>query len=190
MQKVLKKWRQKCSFFVERDKEFWLCTSRRGAAKIVIDFTEELNSFSTAVLRNAKLRNQNPSLNKICHQRSANAPKFEDRSKEETEWQEHWARAAWKLAKKNPEVKGQTQSCILLACGNVVSPSNILIKPEEREFVVDSGASMQMLSRTDLNSAELETVRISRCSTTVITANGEVLTHGEATVYVKELDNS
>ena len=39
----------------------------------------------------------------------------------------------------------------------------------------------------DLNSAELETVTTSRSSTTVITANGEVQTHEEATVYVKEL---
>ena len=42
----------------------------------------------------AKDGDQNPSLNKICHgdsqQRSPNAPKFEDRSQEETEWQEHW----------------------------------------------------------------------------------------------------
>ena len=34
------------------------------------------------------------------HQRNPNATKFEDRSQEETEWQERWAReAAWKLAK-------------------------------------------------------------------------------------------
>ena len=34
------------------------------------------------------------------HERSPNAPKFEDRSREETEWQELGAReAAWKLAK-------------------------------------------------------------------------------------------
>ena len=34
------------------------------------------------------------------HQRNPNAPKFEDRSQEETEWQERCAReAAWRLAK-------------------------------------------------------------------------------------------
>ena len=43
----------------------------------------------------------------------------------------------------------------------------------EREFVVDSGASMHMVSEKDLNSAELETMRISRSPTTVMTANGE-----------------
>ena len=60
--------------------------------------------FIKAVLRDAKIRDQNPSLNKICsgdpHQRSSNAPKFDDRSQEETEWQEHGAReAAWRLVK-------------------------------------------------------------------------------------------
>ena len=48
---------------------------------------------------------------------------------------------------------------------------------EERDFVVDSGASMHMFSKRDLNSP-----------TTVITANGEVQTREEATVYVKQLD--
>ena len=47
---------------------------------------------------------------------------------------------------------------------------------------------MHMLSRKDLNSAELETVRISKSPTTVDTANGEVQTNEEATVHVKELD--
>ena len=49
------------------------------------------------------IRDQNPLLGKICpggpHERSPNAPKFEDRSLEVTEWQEQGAReAACKLA--------------------------------------------------------------------------------------------
>ena len=60
--------------------------------------------FTKAIARHTKIRDQNPSLGMICtsgpHQRSPNAPKFEDRSQEETEWQEQGAReAAWKLAK-------------------------------------------------------------------------------------------
>ena len=47
---------------------------------------------------------------------------------------------------------------------------------------------MHMISKQDLNSAEVETVTTSKSPTTVITANGEVQTHEEATVYVKELD--
>ena len=58
-------------------------------------------------------------------------------------------------------------------------------EPEEREFVVDSGASMHMVSEKDFNSAELRT---SRSPTTVMTANGEAQTRVEATENVKELD--
>ena len=47
---------------------------------------------------------------------------------------------------------------------------------------------MHMVSKRDPNSAELETMRISKNPTTVMTANGELQTSQEATVYVKELD--
>ena len=64
-----------------------------------------------AIARHTKIRDQNPSPGYICpgepHQRSPNAPKFEDRSQEETEWQEQSAReAAWKLAKSVLKIKG------------------------------------------------------------------------------------
>ena len=67
--------------------------------------------FTKAIARHTKIRDQNPSLGKICpgepHQRSSNAPKLEDRSQEETEWQEQTAReAAWKLAKSVLKIKG------------------------------------------------------------------------------------
>ena len=60
--------------------------------------------FTKAIARYSKIRDQNPSLGYLCpgepHQRSPNAPKFEDQSQEEKEWQEQGAReAAWKLAK-------------------------------------------------------------------------------------------
>ena len=60
--------------------------------------------FTKAVVRHADIRDQNPSLGMICpgdpHQRNPNAPKFEDRSQEETERQERCAReVAWRLAK-------------------------------------------------------------------------------------------
>ena len=64
--------------------------------------------FAKAIARHTKIRDQNPSLGLICpgepHQRSPNAPKFDDGSQEETEWQEQGAReAAWKLAKSVSE---------------------------------------------------------------------------------------
>ena len=60
--------------------------------------------FTKADVHHADIRDQNPSLGMICpgdpHQRNPNAPKFEDRSQEETEWQERCAReAAWRQAK-------------------------------------------------------------------------------------------
>ena len=62
------------------------------------------------------------------------------------------------------------------------------LKLEEREIVVDSGASMHMISKKDLNDAEVDTLTKSCSPTIVITANGEVQTHEEVTVCVKELD--
>ena len=122
------------------------------------------------------------------HQRNPNAPKFEDRSQEETEWQERCAsEAAWRLAKSILKLKDHERAIFFSPSENRCLPASTL-KPEEREFVVDSEASMHLISKKDLNSAEMDILTTSRSPTTVITANGEVQTHEEATVYVKELD--
>ena len=148
--------------------------------------------FTKAIARHTKIRDQNPSLGYICpgepHQRSPNVPKFEDRSLEETEWQEQGAReAAWKLAKSVLKLKEHQRAAFFSPSENRCLPASTL-KPEEREFVVDSGASMHMISKKDLSDAEMDTLTKSCSPTTVTTANGEVQTHEEATVYVKELD--
>ena len=148
--------------------------------------------FTKAIARHAYIRDQNPSLGLICpgehHQRSPNAPKFEDRSLEETEWQEQGAReAAWKLAKSVLNFKERDRATFISPSENRCLPASNL-KPEEREFVVDSGASMHMISKKDLSDAEMDTLTKSCSPTIVLTANGEVQTHEEATVYVKELD--
>ena len=147
--------------------------------------------FTKAVERHTKIRDQNPSLGYICpgepHERSSNAPKFEDRSQEETEWQEQGAReAAWKLAKNVFKLKEHQRAAFFSPSENRCVPASTL-KPEEREFVVDSGASMHMISKKDLSNAETDTLTKSFSPTIVITANGEVQTHEEAIVYVKEL---
>ena len=117
-----------------------------------------------------------------------NAPKFEDRSQEETEWQEQGAlEAAWKLAKNVFKLKDHERAAFFPSPENRCLPASTL-KPEEREFVVDSGASMHMISKKDLSNAEMDTLTKSCSPTIVITANGEVQTHEEAIVYVKELD--
>ena len=122
------------------------------------------------------------------HERNPNAPKFEDRSQEETEWQERCAREASSRLDKNIlklEKKNKAASFSLSENWCLFAPSYLEL--EEREFVVDSGALMHMISKNDLNSAEMDTLTKSCSPTIVITANGEVQTHEEATVYVKEL---
>ena len=148
--------------------------------------------FTKAIARHTKIRDQNPSLGYFCpgepHERSPNAPKFEDRSREETEWQEQGGReAAWKLAKSVLNLKEQERATFFSPSENWCLPASNL-KLEEREFVVDSGASMHMISKKDFSDAEMDTLTKSCSPTIVITANGEVQTHGEAKVYVKELD--
>ena len=84
-------------------------------------------------------------------------------------------------------LKEKNKAAFFSPSENGCLPAPSTLKPEEREFVVDSGASMHMISKKDLNSAELETVTTSRSPTTVITANGEVQTNEEATIYLKEM---
>ena len=148
--------------------------------------------FTKAIARHTKIRDQNPSLGMICpgepHQRSPNAPKFEDRSQEETEWQEQGAReAAWKLAKSVLKLKEKNKAAFFSPSENRCLPASTL-KPEEREFVVDSGASMHMISKKDSSDAEMDTLTKSCGPTIVLSTIGDVQTHEEATVYVKELD--
>ena len=147
--------------------------------------------FTKAIARHTKNRDQNPSLGMICpgepHQRSTNALKFEDGSQEETEWQEQGEREAeWKLAQSVLKCKEKNKAAFFSPSENRCLPASTL-KPEEPEFVVDSGASMHMISKKDLNDAEMDTLTKSSSLTIVITAHGEVQTNEEATVYVKEL---
>ena len=149
--------------------------------------------FTKAIARHTKIRDQNPSLGYICpgepHQRSPNAPKFEDRSPEETEWQEQGAReAAWKLAKSVFKLKEHERATFFSPFENRCLPASNL-KPEEKEFVVDSGASMHRISKKDLSDAEMDTLTKSCSPTIVITANGEVQTHEEAIGYILDYES-
>ena len=110
--------------------------------------------FTKDIPRHTKIRDQNLSLEYICpgepHERSPNAPNFLDRSQEETEWQEQGAReAAWKLAKSVLKLKEHERAAFFSPSENRCLPASTL-KPEERKFVVDSGASMHMISKKKL----------------------------------------
>ena len=138
-------------------------------------------TFETKIHRREWLAPDDP------HERNPNAAKFEDRSQEETERQDQGVReAAWKLAKNVFKLKEHQRAAFFSSPEIRCLPASTL-KPEEREFVVDSGASMHMISKKDLSKAEMDTLTKSRSPTIVITANGEVQTHEEAIVYVKEL---
>ena len=95
--------------------------------------------FTKAVARHTQIRDQNPSLGLICpgepHQRSPNAPKFEDRSQEETEWQERCAReAAWKLAQNIIKLKEKHKNSILLTFGKLVPACINSFEPEGKRI--------------------------------------------------------
>ena len=84
------------------------------------------------------------------------------------------------------KLKEKNRAAFFSPSENRCLPASTL-KLEEREFVVDSGASMHMISKKDVNSAEMDTLTKSCSPAMVITAKGEVQTHEEATVHVKEL---
>ena len=71
----------------------------------------------------------------------------------------------WDLAKNAWKLKNTEKATFLyspIEARAMLAPTSK--SPEEREFVVDSGASMCMLSKKVLISEELETLRISRTS--------------------------
>ena len=69
-----------------------------------------------------------------------------------------WPKNILKLKEKN-------KTAFFSPSKNWCLPAPSTLEPEEREFVVDSGASMHMISKKDLKSAELETVTTSRSPT-------------------------
>ena len=96
--------------------------------------------FTQPTLRQASIREKKgPSLGKLQvkhhHQRSPHAMKFEDRSHEETEREQRCAR--------NKE-------------GNLSKNKFKLKEKDQVTFYSISGASMHMVSKRDLNSAELD----------------------------------
>ena len=121
------------------------------------------------------------------HERSPNAPNLRivhkkrqsGKSKVPAKQRGSWPKMCLKL-------KEHQRATFFSSPENRCFPASTL-KPEEREFVVESGASMHMISKKDLSKAEMDTLTKSCSPTIVITANGEVQTHEEAIVYVKEL---
>ena len=131
-----------------------------GAAEVFIDFAEELRHTEANLMcsihqsRATSRQHSRPktiawdNLPRCSSPAKPQAPKFEDRSQEETERQERDAReAAWKMARCILKLKEKHKTTFFSPSENWCLPSPSTIKPEEREFVVDSGASMHMISK-------------------------------------------
>ena len=149
--------------------------------------------FTKAIACHTKIRDQNPSLQDIFAQVNliSAAPTLQNlriglRRRQSGKSKVH-AKQRSSVAKSVLKLKEHERSAFFSPSENRCLPASTL-KPEEREFVVDSGASMYMISKKDLNSAEMDTLTKSFSPTIVMTANGEVQTYEEAIVYVKELD--
>ena len=142
--------------------------------------------FTQSTLRKASVpENIEPSLGKIHQRYEIWGPvTWRDRENSDVPEAKHGTLPKKTFTKLKEKVKAKFCS----HAEEWVLPNASSKEPKEREFVVDSGASMHMVSKRDLYSAELETMKTSRSPTTVMTANGEVQTREEATVNVKELD--
>ena len=151
--------------------------------------------FTRAALRQANIwETKGPSMNTIqvksSHQRGLYAVKIEDRSQEETERQERCARGdAWKLAKNICKLKENERSYIPFAHGRVDYAGRIHQKSRRKEslwWILEQACIWSVRKTLTLLSWRPWGHR--RSPTTVMTANGEVQTKEEATVYVRELD--
>ena len=87
-------------------------------------------------------------------------PSFEERSREITLQQERCARkAAWDSAANIYKLKHADTAKFYYPIEARATPAPTSKLPEEREFVIDSGASVHMLSKSDLTSAAMDTLK-------------------------------
>ena len=100
-------------------------------------------------------------------------PSFEERTPEKPHDQKRApAKSSMGFGEKISELKAEDKATFH-SLAKIKAPVPVSKNTEERMFVVDSGASMHMLSKKDLSSDEMDTLRRSRTRTTVVTANGE-----------------
>ena len=200
-QKVSKEWWQKCSGHAENYTTIGLRIPGYGAAEDFIDFSEELKKYGN---QSDGFNSQKPTYVMLTFETKihrltwfaqvnliSGAPMLQilriglrkrrnGKSDVPVKQRGGWPKKFQKLKEKNKATVFSPSENWCLPAAN--------LKLQERESVVDSGASMHMISKKDLNSAEMDTLTTSTSPTIVIPANGEVQTHEEATVYVKELD--
>ena len=165
--------------FLEKKTETSGLRFSRSCAAAKINNTEEQKFYDDESVSSVHARRvtfyknvgKRPSLGVIqpsyLHERNFFAPKFEDRTLEDTLAKERWARrAAWDLSKNVHKLRGnldENRATFFSPSEVWCLPTPSTIKPQRSEFVVDSRASMHTPSKKDLDSEELETtVRVPR----------------------------
>ena len=118
-------------------------------------------------------------------ERNPCAPQIEDKTLQETLQQERCSsREAWVgLGKSVYKFNNKGLSHVPLTHQAWVMSAPSSKKTKEREFGVDFRASTRMLNEKVSSSAELNTLRKFRKTTSVITASGEAHASEEAQVY-------
>ena len=163
--------------------------------KLSWDRFEKYDSLSLRYVKQVSGEKKEPSLRKIQvknpHQRSPHAMKFEDRPHEETERQQAMVPEArlGTLPKTHSSSKRERQNYILLARGRMGTRSCANERAGGKRVcsgIPERGCIWSARHTSTL--PRLETMRISRDPTKVVTANGEVQTREEATENVKELN--
>ena len=111
---------------------------------------------------------EGPSLGVIqkceSHERNPCASRFEERTQGDTVHKERCAhKAAWDLAENVQKLTNTHKASFYtpVLARAMLTPTLVNIQ-EEQKFVVDSRASMHMLSKKDLSSDEMDTLRRSR----------------------------
>ena len=102
--------------------------------------------------------------------------------------QERCARkVAWDLVKHIYKLKNADKTTLCTPIDAKVMPAPTPTRPKEREFVVDSGASMHMMSKKELSPEEMDSKKVqdSHCG---IDCQWEKHTHEEAQVFVHDLN--
>ena len=163
-QKAEEGWCQKCSSYIERCTTVGLRISGRRAAGICIDFTEENQSLGTnstsTIHESYAASRRHPRKQRPINSRSVQSFRYEIRGQISGGAGTMCPRRRVEIGQKYHEAQRNGQS-FLLTYQRMVSSSVIRSKTGGK-FVVDYGASMDMLSRKDLTSAELETVKVSK----------------------------
>ena len=119
--------------------------------------------FTKAIARHTKIRDQNPSLGYICpgepHERSPNAPKFEDRSLEETDVARvRCPRSSVEAGQKCVQIKGAWKKQHSSRLRKIGATLHHLWNLRKESLLWTSCASMHMISKKDLSEADMDTL--------------------------------